>query len=343
MHLVEHALHQFHRARRAAHHAGAQAGGVVARKIVEPELRHVHCRNPVDARRALLVHRFQRGPRVESPVGQNDGRAGVHRAHGPNHASIAMKQRHRDHNLVLFGVMKSLRQKLSVIHHVVMRQHHALGQAGRPARVLDIRHIVHGHVIRQPALGVQQRRPLRRIEIDRVFERQVEPVTRAAQNLLVIGALVLVPQKQRLHPRARQRELQFVRAVRGIYIHQRRSSPRAAHVQDDPLGAVGRPQSHTVSAADAQRPQSPRHAIRLGAQFRPGQPPLLVARNHSRPVRIAIRRPQQQVANRQFQQRPCRPPRIALGQNLLVNTGHPVSASFSAMKGSVRRKPGQSV
>ena len=36
---------------------------------------------------------------------------------------------------------------------------------------------------------------------------------------------------------------------------------------------------------------------------------------------IAIRRAMQQVANRQFQQRPCRSPRIALGRNLLFN-GH---------------------
>ena len=239
--------------------------------------------------------------------------------------------------------MKSCGEKLSVVHHVVMRQHHALGQAGSAARVLDICHIVYGHVIWQPTLGVEQRRPVRRVEIDGVPERQVEPMARAAQNLLVIGVFVLVPQKERLHPGARERELQLVRAVRGIHIHQCRSGPRAAHVQDDPLHAVGRPQSHAVAAADTQGPQSAGHTVRLGAQLRPGQPTLLVARNQRRPVRVSIHRLLQQVANRQFQQRPCRPPRIALGVNLLVNDGHLLSASFSAMKGSVRRKPGRSV
>ena len=33
VHLVQHALHQFHRTRRAAHHAGAQAGEVEAREL----------------------------------------------------------------------------------------------------------------------------------------------------------------------------------------------------------------------------------------------------------------------------------------------------------------------
>ena len=56
VHFVEHALHQLDRAGRAAHHAGAQAGEVVARKIGQPELRHIHGRNAVDAGRALVVH-----------------------------------------------------------------------------------------------------------------------------------------------------------------------------------------------------------------------------------------------------------------------------------------------
>ena len=201
-----------------------------------------------------------------------------------------------------------------------MRQHHALRQSGGPAGVLDVRDVVHGHVVRQPALGVEQRRPLRRIEIDGVFEREVEPMPRASQNLLVIGVLVLVPQEERLHARARQRELQLVRAVGGIHVDQRSPGPRATHVHHDPLDAVGGPQPHAVAAPDAQRPQAARHAVRLGAQLRPAQPPLLVARHQRRPLRPAIRLALQQVANRQFQQRLCRPPRIALGQNLLVNS-----------------------
>jgi len=78
-------------------------------------------------------------------------------------------------------------------------------------------------------------------------------------------------------------------------------------VQDDPLGAVGGPQSHAIAAADAERPQSARYAVRFGAQLSPGEPPILMARDYCRAIREAIRRALQQVANCQFQQRPCRP------------------------------------
>ncbi len=76
----------------------------------------------------------------------------------------------------------------------------------------------------------------------------------AAQDLFIIRALVLVPQEQRFHPRARQRELQLVRTVGGIHVDQRRAGPRAAHVHHDPLDAVGGPQAHAVAAANAERP-----------------------------------------------------------------------------------------
>jgi hypothetical protein len=191
-------------------------------------------------------------------------------------------------------------------------------------------------MFRQPSIGVQQHRPLRRVEEDRVLERQVEPMARPAQNLLVVGVPVFVPKEERLHPRTRQRELQLVRAVCRVHIHQRRPGPRATHVHHHPLDAVGRPQAHAVATPNAQRPKPARHAIGRGAQLRPRQPLLLVARSHRQPIREAIRRALQQVANRQFQQRPCRPPRIALGANLLVNIhgncGHS-SAFISTMKG----------
>ena len=151
----------------------------------------------------------------------------------------------------------------------MVRQHHALGQARGAARVLDIGDVVDGHVIRQPSFRIQKRRPLRRIEINGVFERQIEPMACAAQDLLVVGALVLVPQEERFHPRPCQRELQLVRAVGGIHIDQRRSGSCAAHVHHDPLNAVGGPEPHAIAATNAQRPKPARHAVRLVAQFGP--------------------------------------------------------------------------
>ena len=148
---------------------------------------------------------------------------------------------------------------------------------------------------------------------------RVEPVPRPAQNLLVVGALVLVPQEQRLHPRPRQRELQFVRAVGWVHVHQRRARPRAAHVHHDPLGAVGGPQANAVAAPNAQRPQSSRHAVRIVAQFTPGEALALVARNHRRPVANPVCRAVQQIANGQIEQRTARPACVAQHGNALFN------------------------
>ena len=54
-------------------------------------------------------------------------------------------------------------------------------------------------VSQMPIVQLEAILPLRRIEIDCVFKRQVEPMTRAAKNLLVIGALVFVPEEKRLN------------------------------------------------------------------------------------------------------------------------------------------------
>ncbi len=80
-----------------------------------------------------------------------------------------MEQRHRHNNLVLLGVVEALGEKLPIVHDVVMSEQHALGQTGGSAGVLNVGHVVHGHVTGQTALGVQKRRPLGRVEIDRVL------------------------------------------------------------------------------------------------------------------------------------------------------------------------------
>ena len=95
--------------------------------------------------------------------------------------------------------MESLGQKLSVVHHVVVAQQYAFGQAGRAAGVLDVGYIVDVHVVRQPALGVEQRRPIGRVEVDGVLQRERLPMPRTTQDLLIIGALIRVPQKHGLH------------------------------------------------------------------------------------------------------------------------------------------------
>ena len=221
---------------------------VVACEVGQRELGHVHGGNAVDAGGALVVHGLERGARVEGPVGQNDGRAGVDRAHGADDAAVAVEERHGNDDLVLFGVVEALRQKLPVVDHVVVGEQHALGQAGGAAGVLDVGHVVNGHVIRQPAFGIEQRRPLGRVEIDGVFQRQVKAVARAAQNLLVIGVLVLVPQEESLHPRARESEPQLVRPVGGLTLTS------AAPARAQPMCSM----IHSMQLVDHSPTRSPR-------------------------------------------------------------------------------------
>jgi len=262
---------------------------------------------------------FERGARVECPVGQNDGRAGVHCAHGPDHAAVAVEQRHRHNDLVLLGIVKSLREKLSVVHNVVVRQHHALGQACCPAGVLDVGHVVHGHLRGQLARRVFQRQPLRRVEVDGMLQLQAEPVPCTVENLFVVGPFIAMPKEQCLHARTRERELQLVRAVGGVHVHQRRAGPRAPHVHHDPLDAVGRPQPHAVAAPNAQRPQAAGHRVGLIAQLGPAHPLALVARCHGQPVAEALRRPAQKVADGQLQQRPAWAARVAQGAKVFLH------------------------
>ena len=313
VHLVQYALHQLDRAGRAAHHAGAQAGEVEAGEVGQREFRHIHGRNSIDRSGALVVNCLERGARVKGPTGKNDGRAGIQRGHGADDATIAVEQGHRNHNLVLLGIVESLREKLPVVDDVVMGEQHALGQSSSAAGVLDVGHVVRGDVIRQTALGVEQRRPLGRIKVDGVLEREIKPVTRAAQNLLVIGSLVLVPKEESLHARALQSELKFVGAVRGIHVDQRRSGPCAAHVHHDPLDAVGGPEAHAVATADAQRPEPARHAVSLDAQLCPCEPLLLVTRGHGKALRKAAGGTVEQAADGQIEQCAVGAARVALG------------------------------
>ena len=53
------------------------------------------------------------------------------------------------------AVVESLGKELAVVHHVVVRKHHAFGQAGGAAGVLDVGDIFDGDMIGQ--LAVQHR------------------------------------------------------------------------------------------------------------------------------------------------------------------------------------------
>ena len=236
----------------------------------------------------------------------------VDRGHGADDAAVAVEERHGHDDLVLLGVVEALGQELAVVDDVVMGEQDALGQAGGAAGVLDVGHVVDGDMVGQLALGVEQRRPLGRVEVDGVFQLEIEAVAGAAQNLLVVGALVFVPEEERLHARAFCRvNCELVGAVGGIDVDQRGAGAGAAHVHHDPLDAVGGPEADAVAAADAERPEPAGHAVGLGAELGPGKALSLVAGGHGQAVGKAIGGAVEQVADGQFQQRPARTAGVA--------------------------------
>ena len=152
-----------------------------------------------------------------------------------------------------------------------------------------------------------------------MLERKLKTVPGAAEDLLVIGALVFVPQKQRFHARSGERVLQFVRAVRRIDIHQSRAGTGAAHMHHDPFDTVGRPQPDAVTTADAERPEAACDAVSGIAQFRPGHPSRLMARRDGDVIRKSAGSAMEKVADGQFKERSIGSSGVAQFRSLRFN------------------------
>ena len=91
-------------------------------------------RNHIGERHSVLLHDLQALLHVESRH-RHDRRAHVQaQVHDDHHAVDVKEGQHAQHGVVFVDVQAARRLE-DVGHEVVVRQHHALGQAGRPARV----------------------------------------------------------------------------------------------------------------------------------------------------------------------------------------------------------------
>ena len=144
VHLADHPLHHLDRARRAGHDAGPQRGQVVVGEVGQRELGDEHRRHAVQRGAPLRLHRAQRGGRVEPGAGMTMQAPCVVQARLPEHHAEAVVERHRDADPVLPGVAAALADEEAVVEDVVVRQRRALGEAGRPAGVLDVDRVVEG-------------------------------------------------------------------------------------------------------------------------------------------------------------------------------------------------------
>src|SRR5262249_57000871 len=120
----------------------------------------------------LPLHGLERGGRLEAGGGDDD--AGAVRGAGEvteNHAE-AVVERHRDADPIGLGVPAAFPDEEPVVDDVVVGQRRALGEAGRPAGVLDVYRVVEG----QPRLARGQRLPIA------LYRRQPAPLRRPQLN-----------------------------------------------------------------------------------------------------------------------------------------------------------------
>ena len=171
------------------------------------------------------------------------------------------------------------------------------------------------------AVGVEEGGPLGRVEVDGVFQLQSQAVARTAEDLFVVGALVFVPEEERLHPRASEGVAEFVGAVGGIHVDQGGSGAGAAHVHHDPFNAVGGPEADTIAAANAKRPEPARDAVCRLAELGPGHAAGLMARSDGEAIGEAAGSSMEEVANGQLEQGTAGAGTVAQCSKGLVN-GH---------------------
>ena len=144
VHAVDALLHHLDRARRAGHHAGAQARQVELRETLMTELGDEHRRHAVEGGAALLLDRVEHGQRVERVVRDHHRRAlrgATEVAH--DHAE-AVVERHGDAEAI--GAREALQRgdEATVVEDVAVRERRPLGVAGGARRVLDVDRIVGG-------------------------------------------------------------------------------------------------------------------------------------------------------------------------------------------------------
>jgi hypothetical protein len=114
-----------------------------------------------------------------------------------------------------------------------------------------------------------------------VLQRQVIAVARFGQDLAIIRARVLLPQKQRADAGFLQHVAQFVRAVGGIHVDQHDSGARRRVLQEDPLDAVAGPDAGAVARAQSQAREAACRAGDFAVEFAPREAHVLMA-HHQR-------------------------------------------------------------
>ena len=184
------------------------------------------------------------------------------------------------------GVTAALADEEAIVEDVVVGQGRALGEAGRPGRVLDVDRVIEvqaqvtfGQVVLVTTGLGQQRRPVVRAEVDDAFQvRGLRP--HRIHHVSVAGTAVVGDRDQ--HPAAglAQRVLQFVSSVGRIEVDQDHPGPGGGVLQHHPFGPVRRPDPEAVADGQAGTDQGHGRLVHGSIELRVGEPDVLGQIDH---------------------------------------------------------------
>ena len=242
----------------------------------------------------LLVDAVQALAGGEGGDGVHGHAVGHGGGHGQHHTK-AVEHGNLDHHPVGGGEVHAVADGLAVVHHVVVREHHALGEARGAGGVLHVAHVVlahlaaavlhlgGGHGIAQ-AHGVLPGVAALLLAVhgdDIAQHRQALGVELARQAVLKLGAqllddaniirvLVAVDHHQGVGVGLAQQVLGLVDLIGGVHRHQHRPDFGGGPEGDVPLGHVGGPNSHMVPLLHPHGDEGPGKLVHVVPELRIG-------------------------------------------------------------------------
>ena len=275
VHLVDHLLHHLDGAGASGHDARAHGAEIRLVEIRMAQHGNEHGGHAMEAGNLLLVDARQALAGREGRNGAHGHAVGHGGRHGQHHAE-AVEHGHLNHHTISGGQIHAVADGFAVVDHVVVGQHHALGEARGAGGVLHIAHIVlvdgvgpagdlrslpRGH--RQRVLPGQAAL-LAAFHGDDVAQegeaagvQRVEGIvaSKLRAQLLhdghIVAVLVAVHHHQGVGVALAQEVFGLMHLVGGVHRHQHRADLDRGPKSDVPRGHVGGPDGHMVAGLHA--------------------------------------------------------------------------------------------
>ncbi len=279
---------------RTGHDARPQSGEVETRKdaVIQHGLKHG--RHAVERGATFLIHGAH-DLHGRKGFQQDHGRPVVDAGHDPEHAAEAVEKRDGQADTVQLGKFLMKADPVAVVDDIDVGEHHALGKARGPGRILHVHHVIGrngslaplislvahvsgqaedlGQGIHAPVFfGPQKEDPL---EVGQGFHLQHTAFLAAqlGDDLIGGGDEVVIP-----HPFNNEEIFgfglleqieEFRIAVVGVYGDEHRADARGSKHERQPMRDVGSPDGDLFSLLYAESHEPPSHRIHTVGEFRP--------------------------------------------------------------------------